>query len=127
LISIRRNIDLISVHDFILVVIVTDIGSSSAISTSKTMKIIAIRKNRDENGSRAEFLGSNPHSKGDLFSRSSLFFFQIKVVRYITPFDTVIVVAVTVSIITNLFFTNFLIGSLYFTCIRYVVFYLPHL
>lgn len=64
------------IHDFMFEVdMVTGIGSSRAISTSKIIKITAIRKNRDENGSRAEFLGSNPHSKGDLFSRSSLFFF----------------------------------------------------
>jgi hypothetical protein len=42
-------------------------GNSSAISTSKIMKITAIKKNRDEKGSRAEFFGSNPHSNGDLF------------------------------------------------------------
>jgi hypothetical protein len=78
-ITIKRNVDLISAHDFILdVVMVIGIGSNSAISTSKIMKITAIRKNRDENGSRAEFLGSNPHSKGDLFSRSSLFFLRLK-------------------------------------------------
>jgi hypothetical protein len=29
------------------------------------------RKNRRENGIRAVFLGSNPHSKGEVFSRSS--------------------------------------------------------
>jgi len=45
---------------------------NSAISTSNIMKITEIRKNRDEKGSRAEFFGSNPHSNGDLFSRSSL-------------------------------------------------------
>ena len=55
---------------------VIGIGSTSAISTSKIMKITAIRKNRDENGNRAEFFGSNPHSSGDLFSRSSLIFFE---------------------------------------------------
>lgn len=100
---------------------VIGIGSSSAISTSKIMKITAIRKNRDENGSRAEFFGSNPHSNGDLFSRSSLFFLEIRVVRNITAVDSaiVIVVAVMVIIITYLVFTNFLIGSqVYFTCIR---------
>ena len=43
------------------------------------MKITTITKNRDEKGSRAEFIGSNPHSKGDLFSRSSLIFFEISV------------------------------------------------
>jgi hypothetical protein len=85
------------------------------------MKITAIRKNRDENGSRAEFLGSNPHSNGDLFSRSSLLFFEIKVVRYITAVDSMIVIVVAVMVIniTYLAFTNFLIGSqVYFTCIR---------
>lgn len=36
---------------------------------SKTKKITARRKNRIENGRRALFLGSNPHSKGEDFSR----------------------------------------------------------
>ena len=31
----------------------------------------ANKKNRRENGMRAVFLGSNPHSKGEHFSRSS--------------------------------------------------------
>jgi hypothetical protein len=35
--------------------VVNGIGGSSEISTSKIMKITAIWKNRDENGSRAEF------------------------------------------------------------------------
>ena len=30
---------------------------------------MAKRKNRRENGSRADLIGSNPHSNGDLFSR----------------------------------------------------------
>ena len=46
------------------------IGISSTISMSKTIKITANRKNRVENGIRAEFIGSNPHSKGEIFSRS---------------------------------------------------------
>lgn len=37
---------------------------------SNTKKITASRKKRREKGSRAEFLGSNPHSKGEAFSRS---------------------------------------------------------
>lgn len=37
---------------------------------SNTMKITASKKNRNENGIRALWLGSNPHSKGDDFSRS---------------------------------------------------------
>jgi hypothetical protein len=72
------------IHDLMFDVnIVIGIGNSSAISTSKIMKITAIEKNRDENGSRAEFFGSNPHSNGDLFSRSSLIFFEISVTRVI--------------------------------------------
>lgn len=37
---------------------------------SNTMKMIPSRKNRKENGIRAVFLGSNPHSNGEVFSRS---------------------------------------------------------
>ena len=37
---------------------------------SKTIKMIARRKNRRENGRRAEWFGSKPHSNGDNFSRS---------------------------------------------------------
>ena len=36
---------------------------------SNTRKIIAKRKKRRENGRRALFLGSKPHSKGESFSR----------------------------------------------------------
>jgi hypothetical protein len=46
------------------------IGNNSTISISKIKKIIANKKNRIEKGIRAVFIGSNPHSKGDLFSRS---------------------------------------------------------
>jgi len=37
---------------------------------SNTIKIIASKKNRIENGIRAVLLGSNPHSNGEDFSRS---------------------------------------------------------
>lgn len=37
---------------------------------SNTIKITARRKNRVENGMRADLIGSNPHSKGEDFSRS---------------------------------------------------------
>ena len=40
------------------------IGSKRATSTSKIKKITASKKNRRENGVRAEFFGSKPHSKG---------------------------------------------------------------
>lgn len=45
-------------------------GKINAISTSNTKKIIAIKKKCKEKGKRAEHLGSNPHSKGEFFSRS---------------------------------------------------------
>ena len=40
------------------------------ISTSKIKKMMVIKKNCSENGTRAEHIGSNPHSNGDGFSRS---------------------------------------------------------
>ena len=43
---------------------VIGIGNSSVISTSKIIKITAIKKNRDVKGSRAEVFGSNPQRKG---------------------------------------------------------------
>lgn len=60
------------------------IGRIRAISTSKIRKIIAIKKNRIENGRREEFMGLNPHSKGESFSRSEIFFFPRIVERAIT-------------------------------------------
>lgn len=70
------------------------IGNSSAISTSKIKKITAIRKNRNENGKRALDLGSNPHSKGDLFSRSSICFFESKVANIIIIVDNNIIIMI---------------------------------
>jgi hypothetical protein len=68
MIIISRDTGLISIHDFMFdVSIAIGVGNSSAVSASKMMKITAIRKNRDENGSRAEFFGSNPHSNGNFF------------------------------------------------------------
>ena len=44
------------------------IGIIRTISMSKMIKMMPRRKNRKENGIRAEFLGSNPHSNGTNFS-----------------------------------------------------------
>lgn len=52
------------------------IGKIKAISTSKIKKITVIKKKCKEKGIRAEDLGSNPHSKGDDFSRSENVFFD---------------------------------------------------
>lgn len=43
-------------------------GRSNAISRSNSRKVIATKKNFIENGSRAELIGSNPHSYGLAFS-----------------------------------------------------------
>lgn len=56
--------------------IIMIIGRISAISTSKIKKIIVIKKNRNEKGRREEDFGSNPHSKGEDFSRSTKVFFD---------------------------------------------------
>lgn len=60
------------------------IGKINAISTSKIRKIIVIKKNRIEKGIRDEFIGSNPHSKGEHFSRSLFVFFDNSDARNIT-------------------------------------------
>jgi hypothetical protein len=59
-------------------------GRRRAISTSKIRKITAIRKNRREKGRREELFGSNPHSKGDLFSRSIIDFLDNKDAKIMT-------------------------------------------
>lgn len=48
-------------------------GKRRAISRSNSRKRMAIKKNRIENGNRAEPIGSKPHSYGDSFSVSGLF------------------------------------------------------
>lgn len=52
--------------------IVIGAGSSRAISMSNTRNKTANKKKRKEKGLRAEFLGSNPHSNGLIFSRCEL-------------------------------------------------------
>lgn len=59
-------------------------GSKRVISTSKIRKITAIKKNRKEKGRRADPFGSNPHSKGEFFSRSIMVFFARSEARIIT-------------------------------------------
>ena len=59
-------------------------GSKRVISTSKIRKITAIKKNRRENGNRADPLGSNPHSYGEFFSRSVIVFLEMTEANVIT-------------------------------------------
>lgn len=52
-----------------------------------------IKKNRIEKGNREEFIGSNPHSKGEVFSRSFIDFFDSKEAKYIIIIDTIIIMS----------------------------------
>lgn len=52
-------------------------GISRVISISKIKKINLIKKNWTLNGIRLLEIGSNPHSNGDVFSRSRSDFFEI--------------------------------------------------
>lgn len=60
-----------------------------AISISKIKNSTAIKKNWIENGDRADLFGSNPHSNGDIFSRSFLDVFEIIVHNIISTIDTI--------------------------------------
>ena len=108
----NKKAEIINVKILELLIII-GIGSNKAISTSKIKKITAIRKNRRENGNRAEAHGSNPHSKGDLFSRSTIVFFDNKDAR-----DIMMIVIIRVKVDKNKIFIItyfkwliFLIGS----------------
>lgn len=64
-----NNVVLINKIDMLVDIERIGMGISRTISMSKTIKIIARRKKRIENGIRALWLGSNPHSNGEDFSR----------------------------------------------------------
>jgi hypothetical protein len=93
---------------------ITIIGNRRAISTSKIRKITAIKKKRSEKGSREELLGSNPHSKGELFSRSIIDFLErIEAKSITTTASRIIIVAMKeiVIIIYSELYSVLLIGS----------------
>jgi hypothetical protein len=56
--------------DILVIVTIIGRGRRKVISMSNTRNTTAKRKNRRENAVRADFIGSNPHSKGLCFSRS---------------------------------------------------------
>lgn len=50
---------------------------------------MAIKKKWIEKGNRAELFGSNPHSKGESFSRSIKVFFEIREAKSIINIEIV--------------------------------------
>lgn len=48
---------------------------------------MAIKKNRKEKGRREDLFGSNPHSKGEHFSRSAMVFFERYEANIITTLE----------------------------------------
>ena len=61
----------------VIILTIIGMGINSTISISNTIKIIANKKNRRENGIRELWFGSNPHSNGDNFSRSDSDFIEM--------------------------------------------------
>lgn len=102
----------------LLVFIVMIMGKMIAISTSKIKNKIATRKNWIENGRRADFFGSNPHSKGDIFSRSNLLFFEIIMHNIINELEIVILIKID-KIILNITFSLF---KIFWLEIKYIVY-----
>lgn len=88
-----------------LVFILIIMGKIITISTSKIKNRTAIRKNCDENGIREDLFGSNPHSNGDLFSRSMVDFFLIKIHNNIIIID-IINVNINEIVIFNITFSQ---------------------
>lgn len=88
----------VTLDDFIVIIK----GRIRVISTSKIRKIIAIKKKCIENGSRDDDLGSNPHSNGELFSRSIIVFFDVKL-RAVTI--KIRIIKITIEIIKSILIT----------------------
>jgi hypothetical protein len=95
------------------------------ISTSKIRKITAIRKNRSENGIRAELNGENPHSKAEDFSRSLLVLYLI-VDAMVIKIIEMIIINVNDIRVNDIYFSYliFLIGNQMYNYILKI--YLPH-
>lgn len=73
---VKIKISEIKVHTWEeIIVVMMGRGSKIAISTSKIKKMMATIKNRRENGIREPEKGENPHSNGEVFSRSRSAFF----------------------------------------------------
>lgn len=103
------------------------IGIINTISTSKIKKMIAIKKNRREKGIREEDLGSNPHSNGDLFSRSVIDFFDKYDAKNIIIVEIIIITKDTIIIIKIIYIKNFKpYNWKLYILLYYINNYLPH-
>lgn len=68
---------------------------------------MAIKKNRIEKGSRDELNGSNPHSNGELFSRSMITFFDSDEAKNITIVEIIITNIIRKLIINIIYIINY--------------------
>lgn len=75
-------------------------GSKRAISMSKIRNKTAKIKNRSEKGIRAELWGSNPHSKGEDFSRLKVIFLLSRKVAMITMVGTIAAIIIDKKIVS---------------------------
>jgi len=71
----RNTVTSLAIKNILFLKKFTKNGNINTSSTSNTKKIIAIKKNRKVNGSRALNCGENPHSNGLIFSRTNTTFF----------------------------------------------------
>lgn len=109
-----KIIDIMDQDTILSIFISTGIGINKVISTSKIRKITATRKKCNEKGTRAEDLGSYPHSKGDPFSRSIFFFIAIPAFRTISRIDSPILNNTINNIILSLWgLSNWKLGLLF--------------
>lgn len=108
------NIDTVTNQILIILLLSTIIiGRIMTISMSKIKNNTANRKNWIENGVRDLLLGSNPHSNGDIFSRSRIDFFEITVHTIINPIEIMVVIHTDIKIVIIILFNylSLLIGS----------------
>lgn len=119
------NVIDVNLTKLVIFIVITS-GNRRVISTSKIKKITAIRKNWREKGIRAVDLGSKPHSKGDLFSRSINVFFEM-IVASIIIIIVIVNVKITREIISNIIYTNLVRSFDWKSNIILILYkYLPH-
>lgn len=61
--------------------------------------MIVIKKNRKEKGIRELVVGLNPHSKGDIFSKFNLIFFDIIIEIFIIIDEIMVMIKIEIIIL----------------------------